>query len=400
MAALVLATILLLLVTSRGAQGLYTWTTSGPEGGLINALAADDRVPGVLYAGANRGAFKSSTGGTFWSPLTALASSQVLALAIHPDSAVLYAGTNSGVFKSTDGGGSFSVSFAGSGATALVTALAIDPGAPSTIYAGTLGGGGVLKSTDDGASWSPISDGLPSGEPFLTAPGISSIRTLVVDPSTMTTVYAGTQGTGLFKSTNGGGSWNDANSGLIDSSASRFDITITSFAIDPTTTTTAYAGTDAGVFKSLDAGGSWFASNSGLTNTSVIALTMHPRAPSVLYVGTNGGGVFRSSDGGTIWAASNSGLTSYPENTIHALAIAPETSSTVHAGTLGAGVVTSTNGGADWGPSNNSLRGSVVLALAIDPDLSRTLYAGTVHGRIFRDDGPGHMEPEQQRPEQ
>ena len=80
-------------------------------------------------------------------------------------------------------------------------------------------------------------------------------------------------------------------------------------AVDPQTSTTLYGGNDQGVFKSTDGGASWNAVNTGLTNLQVLALAIDPQAPSTLYAGTNGGGVFKSTDGGANWNDFNSGLT-------------------------------------------------------------------------------------------
>ena len=68
--------------------------------------------------------------------------------------------------------------------------------------------------------------------------------------------------------------------------------TIRALAIDPATPTTLYAGTYGGVFKSTDGGGSWSAVNTGLTNTEVSALAIDPATPTTLYAGTYGGSVF------------------------------------------------------------------------------------------------------------
>ncbi len=75
-----------------------------------------------------------------------------------------------------------------------IWALAIDSSHPSTLYAGSYGGGsGVLKSMNGGATWS--------------AAGLAGafVLALVIDPSAHDTLYAGTQQWGVFKSTNGGG---------------------------------------------------------------------------------------------------------------------------------------------------------------------------------------------------
>ncbi|HEX7605635.1 MAG TPA: hypothetical protein VF348_02920, partial [Usitatibacter sp.] len=72
---------------------------------------------------------------------------------------------------------------------------------------------------------------------------------------------------------------------------------IFALAINPSTPSTLYAGTDGGgVFKSTDSGGTWAAANTGLTNLTVQALAIDPSTSSTLYAGTDGGGVFKSTD--------------------------------------------------------------------------------------------------------
>src|SRR2546428_1619618 len=80
----------------------------------------------------------------------------------------------------------------------VIEAVAIDPSNPTTLYCGTKGSG-LFKSTNGGASWVPLNSGLT--DPIVVA--------VVVDPSVPTTVYAGTW-SGVFKSTNGGASWRPA----------------------------------------------------------------------------------------------------------------------------------------------------------------------------------------------
>ena len=73
-----------------------------------------------------------------------------------------------------------------------VSALAIDPATPATLYAGT--SGGVFKSTDGGANWSAVNTGLTA----------TNIQALAIDPATPTTLYAGTWGGGVFSIQQGG----------------------------------------------------------------------------------------------------------------------------------------------------------------------------------------------------
>ena len=81
-------------------------------------------------------------------------------------------------------------------------------------------------------------------------------------------------------------------------------------AVDPTNPSTLYAGTLGGrVFKSTDMGAHWAAINNGLT-TIVLALAVDPTNSSTLYAGGRGG-VFKSTDMGAHWAVINNGLTNY-----------------------------------------------------------------------------------------
>ena len=134
----------------------------------------------------------------------------ISALAIDPlTPTTLYAGTPGGVFKSTDGGASWS-------ASGLIkpSVLAIDPLTSTTLYAGS---GGVFQSTDGGASWSA------SGR---LAPWPGAVAALAIDPLTPTTLYAGTVGYSpdslgdLYKTTDGGASWSPA--GLFSTFVSDF----------------------------------------------------------------------------------------------------------------------------------------------------------------------------------
>jgi hypothetical protein len=62
---------------------------------------------------------------------------------------------------------------------------------------------------------------------------------------------------------------------------------IQALSIDPTTPATLYAGTfGGGVYKSTDFGGTWVAANTGLTDLSVRALAIDPTTPATLYAGT------------------------------------------------------------------------------------------------------------------
>ena len=115
-----LISLMTLLVSGQAtpvSAGVNRWTSIGPEGGWIRALAIDPLTPSILYAGTASGVvFKSTDGGQSWSggeiglpndygPFYLLSDDDITCLAIDPaTSTTVYAGTNSGVYKTTNGG--------------------------------------------------------------------------------------------------------------------------------------------------------------------------------------------------------------------------------------------------------------------------------------------------------
>jgi photosystem II stability/assembly factor-like uncharacterized protein/5-hydroxyisourate hydrolase-like protein (transthyretin family) len=354
----------LLLWALPVSAGVNQWTSNGPYGGVVRAVAIDPVTPTTLYAGSyGGGLFKSSDDGGSWRRLNAgLTYTDVTSIAINPTTSTkLFAGVyGAGVIKSTDGGSNWSQVNSGLTNTSI-QALAIDPTTTTTLYAGTYGGG-VFKSTDDGASWNQINSGLAN----------INVLHIAIDPMTTSTLYAGTSG-GVFKSTNGGGTWSQEYSGLTNTS-------IQALAIDPTSTTTLYAGTaGAGVFKSTDGGVSWNQINSGLTTTMVMTLAIDPTAPSTIFVGYFNG-LLRSTNGGASW---NEVYTSHLSAGFNTIAINPATPSTLYAGTYGGGVFKSLDDGATWTDANSGLTSMTINALAIDPAPPTKIYGANYNGGMF-----------------
>jgi hypothetical protein len=201
-----------------------------------------------------------------------------------------------------------------------------------------------------------------------------SVHALAINPTTPSTLYAGTYGSGVYRTTDSGGRWTAVNTGLSD-------LDVHALAINKTTPSTLYAGTyGGGVFRSTDSGGGWTAVNTGLDGSGVCALAIDKTTPSTLYAGTHWG-TFRSTDSGDTWRPVNSGLgLRFPPPEINALAIDPTTPSTLYAGTFNFGVFKSTDSGGSWSALNTDLTNTYVSALAIDPRTPSTLYAGTGAG--------------------
>ena len=125
------------------------------------------------------------------------------------------------------------------------------------MYAGT-DQGGVLKTTNGGQTWTPVNAGFAS----------YYVGALAIDPLSPATLYAASgvsQGVQLYKSVNGGASWNSSNLGLTTF--------LTSLAINPTNPSRIYAGSLDGVFASSDSGGSWSRFSTGLTEPASLKVS-------------------------------------------------------------------------------------------------------------------------------
>ena len=140
------------------------------------------------------------------------------------------------------------------------------------------------------------------------------VRAVAIDATTPTTLYVGTDGSGVFKTTDGGSSWNAASAGI-----TAIETGVIAIAVDPTIPTTVYAGMAAGItaergglFKSTNGGGTWDMMNLGLTGTAVRALAIDRKTPMTLFAATDQGGsiggpsgLFKSTDGGRSWRAAS-----------------------------------------------------------------------------------------------
>ena len=367
----------------RSTDAGETWSTASTGlVGHLNCLAIDPLTPATLYAGTDQGVFKTQDGGGTWTDANVgLTNLYVFALAINPVTpATLYAANLGGIFRSTDSGGTWRAANTGF-TNSIVKTLLIDPSTPSTLYAGTtpmglaLKGEGVFKSNDSGSTWVPRNTNLTN----------PTIAALAINPSAPATLYAGTFGGGIFRSADAGATWAVANSGM-DS------LSISAIAIDPANPATVYAGTRGfggyGFFKSIDAGRTWAVTTPGQPYPNITCLAIDPAAPSTIYAGTEGGGVFKSTDAGATWADASVGLTN---KWVSVLEVDPSNPSILYAGTYlydGATVFKSTDAGASWEAADTGLTNLSVRALVINPSVHSTIYAATDSG-IFKSTDSG-----------
>lgn len=206
-----------------------------------------------------------------------------------------------------------------------VISVVQDPFSADTVYVGTRDGG-VFKTVDGGAHWSPARQGLT----------YYPIRSLTADPVHSGTLYAGTDFNGVWKSVDGASSWQRTGPGISGS------LVIFVIAVDPSNPDILYAAGAGGaglcigaIYKSVDGGANWAEQDqtipryeSGDYINGVFSLAIDPLSPGTLYAGTNFQGLHKTLDGGLTWSFAVDGLPLYPGSTdqwwgVNALAFNP-----------------------------------------------------------------------------
>jgi hypothetical protein len=172
-----------------------------------------------------------------------------------------------------------------------VKALAIDPTNADTVYAGAASGG-VWKSSDGGQTWDPLWDEQES----------LAIGALGVAPNAPATIYAGTgewtpgfgasyPGAGVYVSTDAGATWSLRAACLCRR--------IGTLVVDPSDSSRLWICGDAGLERSDDAGVTWTL----LRGPAVTDIVFQPGSTSTIFIAVLGTGYFKSTDYGATFAS-------------------------------------------------------------------------------------------------
>ena len=172
-----------------------------------------------------------------------------------------------------------------------IRALATVPGSPLTLFAGSIGGG-IWKTLDGGATWNPVNS-------FGATLSVSSI---VINPLDSSIMYAATgegfynadaiRGAGIYKTTNGGSSW--FRLAAASPSAGSDWYYVNRLSIHPTNPLILLAATDGGVYRTVNGGTSW----TKVSFARVLDVKFDPSNPTRAAAGRSDGRIERSSDSG------------------------------------------------------------------------------------------------------
>ena len=294
----------------------------------IGALAVAPSNPDVVYVGTGEadmrdsiafgnGVYKSIDAGRTWKHVGLESTRQIGKVIVHPrDPDIVYVAAlghvygphpDRGVYRSRDGGTTWQkVLFKGDGVGAID--LAFDPANPLTVYAALWAvrrppwfiyapangpGSGLYKSTDGGANWTALTNGLP-------ADGLGRMG-IAVAPTNPRRVYviADAKEGGLFRSDDAGSSWTKVSG---DQRIWQRGWYFEKVAVDPKNADTVYVP-NTGVYKSTDGGRTWGAPiKASPGGDDYHQIWIDPADPARMIIGGDQGTIV-SVDGARTWSS-------------------------------------------------------------------------------------------------
>lgn len=407
------------------------------QGWYDQALAVSPTDPNTVYFGGSLLMAKTTNGGSTFSeisnwlgpdnpvPNTGLPYVHAdFHVATFDGNGNLWVGTDGGIAESTDGGATFNGAMNAGLVDQLPYSIGSSPAAPAEVIGGfqdlgtrvresststfdqVIGGDGIgsdinrangqlmlgsiyfddiYKSTDGGATWNEAINGLAEANDPSNATFFTTLVPWQGTGSTGNEIYTFSN-TRVYKSTNYANSWSSLPSAVPVGQG-----VIRNIGVAP-----GHAGDDVGVvasggavFLSTDGGTTWPAAGTPPNNSASLSyISYDPSDPSIVYVASvapaaSASHLWKSTDGGTSWtaidgtSAANGFPTGVPVNLIE---VDPQSSSTLYAGTE-LGIYVSTDGGSTWSPFGSGLPLVDVDGLYISPDDSIIRIA--TYGRGF-----------------
>jgi photosystem II stability/assembly factor-like uncharacterized protein len=227
--------------------------------------------------------------------------------------------------------------------------------------------GGLFRTANGGSSWNQATSGINQNE------NVTWVAPILAHPSISGTFYVARQS--VYRSTNNGGSWAAISSNVNGSSAVR------EMAISYSNPSTMYATTGTSIFLSTDGGATFTNKTSGLPGRTITTVNIHPNDDNVAVITFSGFGtnkVYKTTDKGNSWFSINGNLPDSPVNDVLIY-----TEDATHPNTYfvatDIGVFLSQDNGANWIELPNNLPNTVILHLDYSKS-NKMLRAGT-HGR-------------------
>ncbi|MFC4017144.1 WD40/YVTN/BNR-like repeat-containing protein [Micromonospora sp. GCM10011542] len=367
---------------------------TGPDGTLYAGTGEVNPGGGsITYEGT--GLYASRDGGRTWRFLGLRDSGAIGAITVDPAdpkrifvaaAGSLYnAGGDRGVYRSTDGGATWTRVLAGANEFTGATEVLLDPRDPDRLYTvlwdhrrvpdlRTYGGvgSGVFRSTDGGTSWQRLAGGLPAAGPDVGRIGLGQSAS---DPDRLYAIVNSTAGpfAGFYGSTDGGDAWTRLpDTPELTTSQSTFGWWFGKVWVDPDEPLHVHL---AGVplLTTKDGGQTWTADSTS-THVDHHAMIWDRRYPERVYLGNDGGTYRSDADGDGGWVKA----THEPYTQFYSVAITPQDTGRISGGTQDNGSLRS------WGgPAFNEYLGGDGEENQINPRDKDTVYACYQYGNCF-----------------
>jgi photosystem II stability/assembly factor-like uncharacterized protein len=354
-------------------QGIDVWTTGGPYGGGVFAIAIHPTATSTLFAIVGYGLFRSQDQGESWKQVFGDLSAGSASVAIDPfQPNTVYLGTGVGtgtsssfgqmVYRSDDRGNTWAaIPIAGLQTHGYpATHVFPHPLVEGTLYAAisqqgvTVNYEGLYKSENRGETWINWSNNL-------TDTGVMALAFHPINPQIM---YLGTYNGSVFRTENGGSSWEFIG---------QPELYVGSLAVDPFGEHSLWLcgssiGRGRGLWK-YD-GVSWTRITPVPGVDDAYALIFDPHQQGKMWLGTGSGG-FTSQDGGKTWSPFAASMS----HTILSLAVDPGDSQIVYQGYLQKGVYRTLDSGGNWRQTNHGLTGVFPNGLVAQSGNPQVVYA-------------------------
>ncbi len=391
----------------------------------ISAVVDPDDPMTIFVNNYGGGAFKSTDGARTWKISSeGYTGADLHWICLDPNNLdTVYTIGRTGPFRSFNGGQNWTGLQFDPANEAEWNTIAMNPSNPKEIIIADEHTAHIYKSTDGGNRWKKVFE-----HPKVNADNPNNrhgFKAIGFAPSEPNTIYAGMRkerrsidgdmypgpSFGMYKSTDGGNTWKEINSGLNTPL-----ININCITVHPINSNIVYVGSwRDGIYKTTNGGESWEPISGGLVSLDVRSLAIDLKNPEIVYVGlAEGAGIFKTTNGGEYWEGINSGIQvecpsflqrvgqvkpgvsltktkrltgkdyySIPWTNIKSIVIDPINSEIVYAADYSLGVYMSTDGGISWDTINDGLSTKAVNSMAISAN-GKILYAATSGEGVFR----------------
>lgn len=355
----------------KSTDGGANWTIKSHWAGSsgIETVHADKHMlefqdGNTLWEGNDGGIYKTTNGGDAWTDRTSdMVISQMYRIGVAESNERVLAGLQDNGTKRKDTNGDWDDVLGGDGMDCAVSPL------NGSIMYGESQNGNISRSSNGGANWSFVANGLPDG---------AWVTPIAIDHDNANTVYAGYDQ--VYKSTNQGSSWTTISESFTGSNMTKLEVSN----LDANYI---YTGSGSELWGTDNAGSTWTQRS---TPTSLSMVKISKTSPTTIYGSasnfTDGNKVYKSTDGGRSWTNISGNLPNIPANCI---AIHDDGEETIYVG-MDVGIYFKNQSTPQWTLMNVDLPNVEIRELEIKESTDQ-IYVATYGRGVWRNSTIGTL---------